>query len=391
MRSKTLLISAATALLAAGAVAVAQVYPSPTYQAVTILGDLIASVQTGHWGTNNGGTVQRLADQVFVGGATKNSGDIPPTTSDWFSTFESGGGWTHIANYFDFTSESADESGATPFEYGAILGAAESKEYTLSGAAIGGMFVGVNNLSAPSEWFGTGEITGTTPTQQFTLQTTAGGAGASITTGASVLNSANVQVGIIGTTCGSNCWNLQPAAVNQSSGTSLAVAIAPTSWGAYAEDHCTTLNAIGCIGLEVDLRMANAAPLFPNPVASAHSAGIQDACGAGWPAGPEFNCPVALQIGPNPMPFNEGINFVGGGIADNLAVGMPVAIGLPETYGLVWFNGAGTSAATISADSSAVINLNGAGIKMNGAAGVTCGPGVTSGNFTVVNGIVTHC
>src|SRR6185312_8799982 len=216
MRSKTLLISAATALLAAGAVALAQGYPSPTYQAVTILGNLIASAQTGHWGSNNGGTVQRLADQVFVGGATVNSGETPtPTTSDWFSTFEAGGGWSSIANYFDLTSETSHESSAAPFEYGAVLGAAESKEFTLSGAAIGGMFVGVNNKSAAAEWFGTGEVTGTSPTQQFTLQTTAGGAGANITTGASIVTAAGVQVAIVGTSCGSNCWNVAANAVNQ--------------------------------------------------------------------------------------------------------------------------------------------------------------------------------
>jgi len=185
--------------------------------------------------------------------------------------------------------------------------------------------------------------------------------------------------------------NVAANAVNQSSGTSLAIYIAPTSWGVYAEDHCTTANAYACAGLEVDLRMANAAPAFPNPYAGATSIGIQDACGAGWPAAPEFNCPVALQIAPNPKPFDAGINFINSSVAGNPSVGLPVAIGMPESYAFVWFTSLGVSAATISADTSGVINLNGTGIKTNGSTGVSCGPGTTSASFTVVNGIVTHC
>lgn len=165
------------------------------------------------------------------------------------------------------------------------------------------------------------------------------------------------------------------------------------TWAIYGECDKTQNNGGNCYGLELDVMTEVNVANQPDPFTQGNLIGNQIACGSGLSSPTNFHCAAAIQIVANSQPYNVGINFINGGVANGGPSSTTVAIAFPTTYQLAWFSAAATAQAGITADSAGYLDLTLAnGIKVNGTNSVSCTAGSVNGaTLTITDGIVTHC
>jgi len=184
-------------------------------------------------------------------------------------------------------------------------------------------------------------------------------------------------------------------------------------WGSYYECNNMVNNTGSCTGAEIDIAMGfDRDAIFGtvpanNPFQQGGNNAIQSTCGTAF-AGYVCDTWLSLQGGSGgPNKFVTGINIVNNTIAANRGPAMgatgttaTVAIALPETYDIVWYQNSSTIRSAVFGGSGGNLNLVGNNISfttsgggsliLNTNVGVTCA-GISAATFQSQGGIVTHC
>jgi hypothetical protein len=129
----------------------------------------------------------------------------------------------------------------------------------------------------------------------------------------------------------------------------------PGAWSYYLECHQVTGGG-NCFGIEDEVRNILSAPTTWTPYNLPSGAiGLALGCGAGLSATGQFNCPVAMFVEANPMPFTAGVSFLPGSVA--AVGGISYALELPATYAMAWFGTGNALLGDVYADSSGDFHL----------------------------------
>ncbi|WP_321951880.1 hypothetical protein [Paraburkholderia bannensis] len=156
------------------ALALAQSYPSPTFNNVTVQGTLSVSGSvtlygitvpaTGNFYAGQGASISRISDRLFIAGATANNGTQVASQPDWLTQFQIStgrtGGFIQLASL-------AVLNGVNPQNNNAFVTATQSQYMNYAGGVIGALAIGVNNNTSysTSAWGGYNEayrMSGTT-------------------------------------------------------------------------------------------------------------------------------------------------------------------------------------------------------------------------------------
>ncbi|WP_027815004.1 hypothetical protein [Paraburkholderia bannensis] len=156
------------------AIALAQSYPSPTFNNVTVQGTLSVSgsvtlygitvPSTGNFYAGQGASISRISDRLFIAGATANNGTQVASQPDWLTQFQIStgrtGGFIQLASL-------AVLNGVNPQNNNAFVTATQSQYMNYAGGVIGALAIGVNNNTSysTSAWGGYNEayrMSGTT-------------------------------------------------------------------------------------------------------------------------------------------------------------------------------------------------------------------------------------
>ena len=136
-------------------------------------------------------------------------------------------------------------------------------------------------------------------------------------------------------------------------------------WAFYGEAHRVTPAAGAAIAMELDVR-STVSSVFNTPYKQnpGGTMALQLASGAGVAAAGQFNNTAAIQIEWNAVPFNAGIIFGEGAIADP-GNGVLPAIMLAQGQALQWFNGVAEGTPTSMILGNVTTAANATGIKFD--------------------------
>lgn len=93
----------------------------------------LTQASTGQFFAQNGATINRMNDRVFIGGATVSDGAFPPVTNDWFQTYENSVGYTN-----------STLSGTVAIETNPGAGAASSVALTVAAQSLTSLAAGAS-------------------------------------------------------------------------------------------------------------------------------------------------------------------------------------------------------------------------------------------------------
>jgi hypothetical protein len=309
--------------------------------------EYVAAVQalaTNQHFTQNGATIHRLADRVFIGGAIDNDGTFPNVLKDWLTTYQNGlpvkrnigaanSGVTTLGSpIVTFTS-----NGVLP-----SVGAAFFGDFAIpSGATV------LSVDSATQITLSANATASTTGNSFFSSDATiTGGSGVSAGAFGITNNSPASAIGALYASrsqkfnsAGTACIGLMAMAVNDHA------TLSPRAWGFYVEAHRLNNTVGATYGIEIDVLSTSAAgEIAPNSFRQPTTGGLQIGAGCGLagvlPSGTQVDCGAAIQIVANPRRFKAGIVIANNSIfgTDGVTVSAAPAVAMAPGHSLEWNN-----------------------------------------------------
>lgn len=309
--------------------------------------DYVAAVQalaSNQHFTQNGATIHRLADRLFVGGAIDNDGTFPNVLKDWLTTYQN---TLPVKRAIGAANSGVTTSGSpiVTFTSNGVLppvGSAFFGDFAIpSGATV------LSVDSATQITLSANATANSTTNSFFSNDTTVtGGSGVSAGTFGITNNSpASAITALYGSrsqkfnSAGTACIGLMSMAVNDHA------TLSPRAWGFYVEAHRLNSTVGATYGIEIDvLSTALAGEIAPNSFRQPTTGGLQIGAGCGLagvlPSGTQVDCGAAIQIVANPRKFKTGIVIANNSVlgTDGVTVGTAPAIAMAPGHALEWRN-----------------------------------------------------
>ena len=283
-------------------------------------------------------SINRLNDRVFVGGATTNDGTYPPAILDWLSTYLNSVGYTNFAAYgklFCLTGPT------TTGGIGATFGANGTLATSSAGSIIGVESFAVTNSGTYSNnaWAYYGEAHRRTSGNAYGMELdvyngyNASGTPNPFSQGTSVAlqlaNGCGQQGATITATCATNVLTITSFTPN---GT-YTISVGDKVYGAGIAAN-TTISSFGTgTGTTGTYNLSTSPGTLSSAIMS---------------VGPQFSAAAAIQIEPNPHPFQAGIVFGSSSLqgCDGVSGNAP-ALSMAKGHQLAWYNATQNQIASI--------------------------------------------
>lgn len=317
----------------------------------------ITQPSTGLFFTQQGANINRLGDRIFLGGFTKADGSYPPVTSDWFSAYENTLGYTN----------------STPSGSLAV-----SPPNTVHGGTVAATFA-AQSLNAAAAG------ASTIPVEAFAINNNA-----SMATDAwAFYGEAHLASASAGSVYGMelDTHSLYPTSSPTPYGQGNVVGLQLAAGAGIQGARCTgsvsgsVLTMVGCSNI-VNYNIQVGSIIYGAGVAAGTEVvslgtgtgadgtynlnNSQSISSEAMVATPQYPASAAIQIESNPLAFNAGIVFGADALAgDDGLSGQATAIGLGKGQNINWYVAGGARAANIVSTVSAA--SNGTGINFTDA------------------------